>query len=478
MLQVMKWLYVAFMGVEVLWNCVNILHLYNPTLVQDTIVPFLRAFGINTNTLGLESTPHLGLSLLIGSAMLISGSIIRQKCYDVMKEYFTVVVTELKEHKLVTSGPYSFARHPSYLGAMMMSVGCGIIIYSPGIWYHSTGAREVPWISRLVYIWCLYCIGTAFLSVVRMDQEDEILKRRFGKEWEEYAKRVPSRLIPGILILSNTPPRALPTHTRTLFTLPIPLHLTRSGSLPAFNTRHARTQKVLFSSTSSPKVLQGTHPIQSHNPNLDGPPPSSTSFSDPSRPDLFYHLLEPPTPLPASSSHLPAFAISFLPGSPPRKDSKTIIGWLPAQTSAAAQSEHMEGSLPEEVEAEGAGLNDFRENPRFKEILHEAIRSGLRDGVDEIQINGAIQLQHGWMHIHDERNPPPLGRIGDPDDILATVLVEDGKILPDTYQPMPAYRFCTADGVIQLTPGLHERLREILLQEAEAEKAEIKSGST
>jgi hypothetical protein len=28
----------------------------------------------------------------------------------------------------------------------------------------------------------------------------------------------------------------------------------------------------------------------------------------------------------------------------------------------------------------------------------------------------------------DERNIPALGRIGDPDDILASVMVEDGKV--------------------------------------------------
>lgn len=37
---------------------------------------------------------------------------------------------------------------------------------------------------------------------------------------------------------------------------------------------------------------------------------------------------------------------------------------------------------------------------KFVGVLHEAISSGLRDGVDEIQINGAIQTQDGWMHIH------------------------------------------------------------------------------
>lgn len=139
--------------------------------------------------------------------------------------------------------------------------------------------------------------------------------------------------------------------------------------------------------------------------------------------------------------------------------SRTIIGWLPASN----------GSENEGKEEE-AGLNDFVENAGFKELLHEAIQSGLKDGVDDIQKNGAIQVQQGWMHIHDERNIPALGRIGDPDDILGSVRVEEGVILAETYQPMPSYRLCTSDGIIHLTPGLAARLKERLEKEALLEK--------
>lgn len=38
----------------------------------------------------------------------------------------------------------------------------------------------------------------------------------------------------------------------------------------------------------------------------------------------------------------------------------------------------------------------------FVEVLHEAVRSGLVDGVDDIQKNAAIQFQEGWMHIHGD----------------------------------------------------------------------------
>ncbi|PIL29099.1 hypothetical protein GSI_09147 [Ganoderma sinense ZZ0214-1] len=169
---------------------------------------------------------------------------------------------------------------------------------------------------------------------------------------------------------------------------------------------------------------------------------ASQSFADPDRSDLFYHLFTPPTSL---SSANPVFALSFLPAPPPSVVSSSVIGWLPASG-----------------QGEGAGLNDFVENDRFREVLHEAIQSALRDGVDDVQKNGAIQTQEGWMHIHDNRNIPALGRIGDPDDIIASVRVENGEILAETYQPMPSYRLCTADGVVQLTEGLATRLIEVL----------------
>ncbi|KAG2347114.1 hypothetical protein BDR05DRAFT_1057145 [Suillus weaverae] len=168
---------------------------------------------------------------------------------------------------------------------------------------------------------------------------------------------------------------------------------------------------------------------------------SNSAISDPSRPDLFYH----PVSLPTIGS---VYAVSFLTQPPPTPDSCSVMGWLPAETAGEADAE--------------AGLNDFVDNPKFRAILHEAIQTGLREKVDDIWINGALQLQQGWMHIHDSRNLPALGRIGDPDDIIASVLVRDSEILPDTYQPMPSYRLCTSDGPTLLTEGLAAKLKLVL----------------
>jgi hypothetical protein len=69
-----------------------------------------------------------------------------------------------------------------------------------------------------------------------------------------------------------------------------------------------------------------------------------TSFEDPSRKGLFYHLVQPPTPF---SDTRPAFAVSLLADPPPSSESSTILGWLPAETPG---DDH------------DAGLNDFVEN--------------------------------------------------------------------------------------------------------------------
>ena len=75
---------------------------------------------------------------------------------------------------------------------------------------------------------------------------------------------------------------------------------------------------------------------------------SQAPIADPSRPDLFYHLLPFPREQDHSQSN-PVYALSFLPAPPPSSGSATILGWLPAVTEAGT----------EDVDA---GLNDFVEN--------------------------------------------------------------------------------------------------------------------
>jgi len=74
-------------------------------------------------------------------------------------------------------------------------------------------------------------------------------------------------------------------------------------------------------------------------------------MTEPSRSDLFYHVISPPTPI---SPSLPAFGLSFLSTPPPSAVSCAVIGWLPAVA---------------EGEGQEAGLNDFKENRESDSLM-------------------------------------------------------------------------------------------------------------
>lgn len=144
----------------------------------------------------------------------------------------------------------------------------------------------------------------------------------------------------------------IPTCNRTAIGLVY--HTKRIPSLRKFSSRAgviSQTSRLLCSAPFPIHPIRPTpsfypYPIgrRQHSQSSDQPP-----MTDPTRPDLFYHILSPPTPL---SPSLPAFGLSFLPRKPYSPHSSAIIGWLPAAA--------LEGG-----EGQEAGLNDFRENRAY-----------------------------------------------------------------------------------------------------------------
>ncbi|RSH83571.1 uncharacterized protein EHS24_007259 [Apiotrichum porosum] len=154
------------------------------------------------------------------------------------------------------------------------------------------------------------------------------------------------------------------------------------------------------------------------------------SSQDPSHPHLYYH------PSPTGATTPTHMTLSFLPRPPAVASSKCVLGTLPA--------------LPD------AGLNDFVENRAFRPLLHAALKDGLATaGVAEtVEYEAQMRPGDGYMHVTDERAVPPAGRIGDTEDLIASVFVQDGKIVASTYEPSPSYRLVTNRGVLLLPRGL------------------------
>jgi len=121
------------------------------------------------------------------------------------------------------------------------------------------------------------------------------------------------------------------------------LRLSPRPPLPTTLVSHGR-RLAPFSSPFSIRRFTSARVVSDGPSSSHSQTQTTTSFEDPSRKGLFYHLVPPPTPL---SDSRPAFAISLLADPPPSSESSTVLGWLPAETPG---------------DDRGAGLNDFVEN--------------------------------------------------------------------------------------------------------------------
>ncbi|XP_022718807.1 protein-S-isoprenylcysteine O-methyltransferase A-like [Durio zibethinus] len=117
---------------------------------------------------------HLRVSNL-GLAMVFIGEIVRKLAIVTAGRSFTHLIKVYHEddHKLVTNGVYRFVRHPSYCGFLIWSVGTQIMLCNP-----------ISTIGFAVVVWRFFA--------KRIPYEEYLLRKFFGADYEEYARRVPS----------------------------------------------------------------------------------------------------------------------------------------------------------------------------------------------------------------------------------------------------------------------------------------------
>ena len=157
---------------------------------------------------------------ILGAASVVLANLLRQWCYRELGPLFTFEITIQPNHKLVTSGPYSVVRHPSYIGIYLTLLGATVVGLAPGSWLREccfalacTGVPArgevvrydlgIPSVGQTI-VSLLVAFWFAKLSIVfkstfkRLEIEDRELHKVFGTTWEEYAKRVRWRMLPGI----------------------------------------------------------------------------------------------------------------------------------------------------------------------------------------------------------------------------------------------------------------------------------------
>ncbi|KAG2094021.1 uncharacterized protein F5147DRAFT_820735 [Suillus discolor] len=129
-----------------------------------------------TRAMQLLRVPHptpITPAFLVGSIAIALGGALRLYCMSTLGKFWSFNLSVRKEHRLVTSGPYSVVRHPSYTGLLLQSAGMAVAYGSQGSWMRQSG-------------------------IFRPALEDQMLQRALGEEWENWAKEVRYRLVPGI----------------------------------------------------------------------------------------------------------------------------------------------------------------------------------------------------------------------------------------------------------------------------------------
>lgn len=138
----------------------------------------------------------LHYSFMAGVALMMTATCVRVWCYRTLNAMFTFELTIQPEHSLVTHGPYSYARHPSYTAAVLNMLAFLIVHFAYGSWQRECQASSQVWYTLLMAVYVLDVAYTVVCLWQRGPVEDAKLRAHFGVRWEEYGKRVPYMYIP------------------------------------------------------------------------------------------------------------------------------------------------------------------------------------------------------------------------------------------------------------------------------------------
>jgi len=120
--------------------------------------------------IGFLDPTEILVSKEIGVALLVCGFLIFVYVLFYLRSGF-FGETEPKLDFLITKGPYGFCRHPQYLSFIIMILGIDLMFRS--------------------FTGIVFTLAISIPSVVyRARIEDQLLRNKFGEEWENYADKV------------------------------------------------------------------------------------------------------------------------------------------------------------------------------------------------------------------------------------------------------------------------------------------------
>ncbi|KAG1807147.1 uncharacterized protein BJ212DRAFT_1282480 [Suillus subaureus] len=120
-------------------------------------------------------------AFFVGSIAIAIGGASRLYCISTLGKLWSFQLSVRKEHRLVTSGPYSVVRHPSYTGLLLQSAGFAIMHGSQGSWMRQSGILQVPFIIVLAMTsFFVFTTFFAWISISRPQFFSAAITRREG----------------------------------------------------------------------------------------------------------------------------------------------------------------------------------------------------------------------------------------------------------------------------------------------------------
>jgi protein-S-isoprenylcysteine O-methyltransferase Ste14 len=143
------------------------------------------SFGIVWGVRRTMFTPFVSYSgplLIVASVVAICAAVgsvgLVMLAVKTLGKEWSITARLVEGHKLATSGPYAYVRHPIYTGMLGMLVATGLAI-----------SRWEALLAALV----IFLIGT----IIRVRSEEKLLREAFGEQFEDYSRRV-AAIVPGL----------------------------------------------------------------------------------------------------------------------------------------------------------------------------------------------------------------------------------------------------------------------------------------
>ncbi len=117
-------------------------------------------------------------AIAIGTVILLLALWVFRRSHKELGRNWSITLEIREKHKLVTSGPYAFVRHPMYTSFLLMALSQALLLAN--------------WL-----VGPMGLIGLAILFFLRVNKEERMMLENFGPQYQDYMTRT-KRIIPYI----------------------------------------------------------------------------------------------------------------------------------------------------------------------------------------------------------------------------------------------------------------------------------------